>query len=269
MKLSGSGREGVVGLCPSVCARIVSLGGVKINAVVTTTPDDHFAAGPHGRLTASGRGRVGACPSPTVVGAGRRWRHAVSPTGVQRAALISSAPDDHFIASPHCCGNGSAGRRAGSADGCPTVGNGIISSTGVQIGKAAVISTPDDHFAAGPHCRVTGSAIEAEAGGCPTVGNGIISPAAVQMAEPVTISAPDDHFAASPHCRVIRSGSRRIGEAGRTPSVVRAGIGRIRYHRKRVVGAYCRHCHRRLRFRSRSSGGLGPAFAFGQMRCCQ
>src|SRR5439155_771282 len=155
--------------------------GGGINAVVTTTPDDHFAAGPHGRVTASGRGRVGACPSPTVVGAGRRWRHAVSPTGVQRAALISSAPDDHFIASPHCCGNGSAGRRAGSADGCPTVGNGIISSTGVQIGEAAVISTPDDHFAAGPYCRVIFSASGrvGGTGGCPRVVSDIIPQAGV------------------------------------------------------------------------------------------
>jgi hypothetical protein len=135
--------------------------------------------------------------------------------------------------------------RAGGAGSCPTVSAGIVSPAGVQI--AAIISAPDDHFAAGPHCRVlvSGSGRAGGAGSCPTVGAGIVSPAGVQIA--AIKSAPNDHFAAGPHCRVKISGSGRAGGAGGCPRVVGAAR-RTSYHRKCVVRAYCRHCHRHLRF---------------------
>jgi hypothetical protein len=61
-------------------------------------PDNHLAVSvsPHCFVRASGSGRIsraGWCPT---VGAG-----VVSPTGVQIAAAVVSAPDNHFSASPH------------------------------------------------------------------------------------------------------------------------------------------------------------------------
>ena len=49
-------------------------------------------------------------------------------------ALATAAPDDHFAASPHCRVRLSGIGRIGGAGGCPTVGAGIVSSAGVQIG---------------------------------------------------------------------------------------------------------------------------------------
>ena len=99
--------------------------------------------------------------------------------------------------------------RVGGAGGCPTVGDGVVSSAGVEMVAVAVPSAPDDHFAAGPDCRVTisGSGRVGGAGGCPTVGDGIISAAGVQIAAAGT-AAPDDHFAAGPDCRVTIFGLR-------------------------------------------------------------
>src|SRR5207253_5948159 len=77
----------------------------------------------------------------------------VSAAGVQEAAAVVSAPDDHFAASPGCCVMVSASGRIDGAGGCPTVCAGIISSAGVQR-VAAGQSAPDDHFTAGPDCRV-------------------------------------------------------------------------------------------------------------------
>jgi len=98
LKLSGSGREGVVGLCPSVCARIVSLGGVKINAVVTTTPDDHFAAGPHGRVTALAAGALVLVPAQLSSAQGGGGGTQYLPPVFN--ALLSSAPPQTIISLP-------------------------------------------------------------------------------------------------------------------------------------------------------------------------
>ena len=45
---------------------------------------------------------------------------------------VSSAPDDHFAAGPHCRVTISAIGRVGGAGGCPTIGAGIVSPAGVQ-----------------------------------------------------------------------------------------------------------------------------------------
>src|SRR5207247_3167201 len=93
---------------------IVSPAGVK-KAAIKSTPDDHFAAGPHCRVTVSASGRAGGAGRCPTVGAG-----IVSPAGVQKAA-IKSTPDDHFAAGPHCRLTVSAGGRVGGARWSPRV----------------------------------------------------------------------------------------------------------------------------------------------------
>ena len=97
---SGSGRVGSAGSCPTIGARIVSSAGVKCCHVPPQTIISvpvHTAVCP---VSASGRvGGAGGCPT---VGAG-----IVSAAGVQEAVVISSAPDNHFTASPDCRVRGS------------------------------------------------------------------------------------------------------------------------------------------------------------------
>src|SRR5207253_5813454 len=70
MLVSGIGRVGGGGGCPTVGAGIISPAGVQIAADTSSAPDDHFAAGPDCRVTVSGSGRVGkAGGCPCVVGA--------------------------------------------------------------------------------------------------------------------------------------------------------------------------------------------------------
>ena len=114
----------------------------KWSADYRSTPDDHFTAGPHCRVTASGIGRVGGAGGCPTVGAG-----IVSPAGVQNRRRHHSAPDDHFAAGPHCRVTLSGRGRVGGAGGCPTIGAGIVSPAGVQIRPASyppqtIISLP-------------------------------------------------------------------------------------------------------------------------------
>src|SRR4029079_5433636 len=82
----------------------------------------------------------------------------VSPTDVEIINEISSAPDNHFAASPHCRVIYSGFRRVGSAGGCPAIRAGIIPSAGVYL-EIFIRSAPDDHFATSPHCRVRNSGV--------------------------------------------------------------------------------------------------------------
>ena len=50
VKLSGSGRVGGAGGCPTIRARIVSPASVQEVTAVISTPDDHFTAGPDCRV---------------------------------------------------------------------------------------------------------------------------------------------------------------------------------------------------------------------------
>jgi hypothetical protein len=95
---------------------------------------------------------------------------------------VSSAPDDHLSAGPHCRVIVPGRWRIDRARGCPTVCAGAVSPAGVHQGAAAD-SAPDDHFAARPYRSVSVSGIGRVdgAGGCPTVGGGIISPAGVNI----------------------------------------------------------------------------------------
>ena len=112
----------------------------------SSTPDDHFTAGPHCRVTESGSGRVGRAGGCPTIRAG-----IVSPAGVQERQLRSSStPDDHFTAGPHCRVIGSGRGRVGRAGGCPTIRAGIVSPAGVQIADSHHIH-PRRSF----HCRST------------------------------------------------------------------------------------------------------------------
>jgi len=108
---------------------------------------------------------------------------AVSAAGVHVAGVVLSAPDDHLTAgsSPHCRVTDSGSGSAGNAGGCPTIGGGIVSTSGVKIDAKRHTSTPHDHLAASPHCRVTLSGIGGAGGGGrrPTIGVGIVSTSGV------------------------------------------------------------------------------------------
>ena len=113
--LSGSGRVGGAGGCPTIGAGIVSPAGVQIaNAV--SAPDDHFAAGPHCRVTVSGSGRVGRAGGRPTIGVG-----IVSAAGVQTAEAVN--PPQTIISLPvqtAVCTIRGVGR-VGGAGGRPTI----------------------------------------------------------------------------------------------------------------------------------------------------
>ena len=92
----------------------------------------------------------------------------VSAACVQALAIIS-APDDHFVASPHRRVTISCRGRIGSAGGGPTIGAGIVSPAGVE--GAATVAAPDDHFTASPDCCMGASRSRCvgDAGGCPRI----------------------------------------------------------------------------------------------------
>ena len=74
--------------------------------VISSTPDDHFTAGPDCRVTVSATGRVGQVGGCPTIRAG-----IVSPTGVRVGPDSDpSAPNDHFTASPDRGVTGSGNR---------------------------------------------------------------------------------------------------------------------------------------------------------------
>ena len=159
-------------------------------------------------MSVSGSGRVshdGCCPT-----IGNR---IVSPTGVQIAAKVTSAPNDHFAAGPDRRMAEPGSGSVGDVRGCPSVRAGIVSAAGDSP------SAPNDHFAASPHsCGRRDHRRVSCARRYPTVRIRIISAAGVEIAN-VVRSAPDDHFAAGPNRRVLASGSGRTGGTGRYPTV--------------------------------------------------
>jgi hypothetical protein len=213
VKVAGSIHAGD---CPTVGAGIVPTATIQIGSV-SSTPNDHLAAGPHCRVMVSSSRHVRRASRCPTISAGN-----VSPTSVQKvigAIKKIPAPDDHFAPGPHCRVTGSYRGRIGRASRCPTIGARIVSLAGVQIVGTIVLSAPDDHFAAGPHCRVTNSGRPAAgAGGRPTVGAGIVSPTGVEN-EAAALSAPDDHLAPGPHCSMKESGSGRVSGADGCPTI--------------------------------------------------
>src|SRR6266436_153564 len=81
---------------------------------------------------------------------------------------ISSAPGDHFTASPDRHVIAAHQGTEGSRD--PTICGGIVSPACVQS-SVAVISAKDDHFASGPDCRVvvSGGGRVGEVSSCPGI----------------------------------------------------------------------------------------------------
>ena len=65
---------------------------------------------------------------------------------------MSSAPDDHFAAGPHCRVKVSGSGRAGGAGRCPTVGAGIVSPAGVE--NAAAVGPPQTIISLPVHTAV-------------------------------------------------------------------------------------------------------------------
>ena len=220
---SASGRVGSARWSPRVIGarrrqlRAVSAAGVQRADEILSAPDDHLAASPHCRVTSAASGRAGGAGGCPAVGAGIIPAASIISAA---SAVVHSAPNDHFAAGPDCRVKGSCRGRADGAGGCPTVGAGIISPTGVQTDGSATNSAPDDHFTASPHCRVIRSRSRrvVGAGGCPTVSAGIVFAASVEIISAIP-SAPDDHFAAGPHCCVKLSGGGRVGGAGRCPTI--------------------------------------------------
>src|SRR4029450_13372541 len=124
---------------------------VKVKTIKRiSAPDDHFAAGPHCRVTVgSGFGRVGGTWSrPSVAD------RIVSTARIEQSvgAAITAAPDNHFAAGPDCCVPPSGSGRSDGAGGCPTVGAGVLPSAGIEIHAGVLPAAPDDHFTAGPDC---------------------------------------------------------------------------------------------------------------------
>ena len=179
VSVSGRGRVAGAGSRPTVGARIISPAGIQI-AAVRSAPDDHFSAGPDCRVARSGVGRVAGAGGHPTVGA-----RIISPAGIKIARQSFTAPDDHLAlaAGPHRRVRFSCSRRVGRAGRCPTIGGGIISSSGIQRGDEEIRSSPPhDHFAASPHCRVPLPANGGVGGAscCPTVGARIIFPAGIK-----------------------------------------------------------------------------------------
>src|SRR5207244_2210117 len=137
VNLPASGRVGKAGGCPTVGGRMISAAGVEICADIDSTADGHFAADPPCGVRRSSSGRSGKGGwSPGVIGAGRERLRAVSAAVVQKATVAPSAPDDHLAPGPYCRVEFSATGCAGAAGGCPTIGAGIISAAGIEIGSA-------------------------------------------------------------------------------------------------------------------------------------
>src|SRR5206468_2627177 len=129
------------GRSPIIHAWIVSPTRVQIRTGISS-PDDHLTAGPDGRKILSANRRVGGAGGYPTVGGG-----IVSPTGVQIAAAIMSAPDDHFSASPHCCVAHPGSGSVGCAGRCPRIINASVWA-GRYWGKRILIAllSPSPEF---------------------------------------------------------------------------------------------------------------------------
>ena len=185
MKPPAIGGVGGADGCPTVCAGIVSPAGIPVVVIISSAPDDHFAAGPDCRVKPARSGRVdGAGGCPTI-------RHRiVSPAGVQKRPplfppqMIISLPVQTAV----CQYRPSGALMVLVAIQVSVLG---LYLPPVLRGGKAKISAPDNHFSAGPDRRVivSGSGRVGGAGGGPTVSAGIVSAACVQT-EPGPLRHP-------------------------------------------------------------------------------
>jgi len=206
---------------PSVRIRIVSSAAVGIiERLIDATPDNHFTAGPDCRVSNSAKRHIDKTSRhPTVVSG------TISAASVQVGMVrdrVSSTPDDHFAARPHCRVVPSCGRRARSRGSRPAVGARVVSPTSIKVAITTTSnSAPDNQLAARPDRRVIGSCGRciSGAGRCPTVGYRIVSAASVQKLAGRGEPAPDNQLATCPHRALTASCLRCVGGAGRCPSV--------------------------------------------------
>ena len=210
----GTRRIGGASRHPSICTGIVLTARVEIT-IITTTPDDHFAASPHCGMPVSPRGGIGnAGICPTVrngiifAATVKKAKRATEP--------IPSTPDNHFAAGPDCRVAGSGIRRIGSSGRCPGIRAGIVFSTCIEGKAYEVDAAPDNHLAASPYCGmvVSASGRIGGAGSGPTVRDRIVFPAGI-----VSVATPDNHFATGPNSCVAGSRIGRASGTGVDPSI--------------------------------------------------
>src|SRR5437868_4567544 len=224
----GSSSGSVDDACtrPTIRGGTVSAAGVERTLILTVpAPHDHFIAGPNCCVVVSARRDINdtrRCPTVCI-----RIVPAAG-VGVARRTNGSSAPDDHFTATPNCCVRRSTLRRVSRASSYPTIAGWIVSAASVQRKpRAEGITSPDDHFGTSPHCRVivSGGGRVDDASAHPAICGGIVSPAGA-----VISTAPDDHFAASPDRLVICPASTAVsypvvGFRIVSSAVIEVGIG--------------------------------------------
>src|SRR5207237_1025917 len=102
---------------PTVGRGIVSAASIQIVRLISSTPDDHFTAGPF-RCVRPPRGRriYGAGSYPTI----RAW--IVSSAAVEMpVGIVVPAPDDHFATGPYCDMTPARVGRVRSRSGSPSV----------------------------------------------------------------------------------------------------------------------------------------------------
>src|SRR5205823_13621122 len=84
---------------------------------IISSPQHHFTAAPHGRLS-----RLAIRRSVGVGGSSPTIASVISPAAVQILEIvILSAPDDHFTAGPDCRVTEPGCGRVGGAGGCPSI----------------------------------------------------------------------------------------------------------------------------------------------------
>ena len=200
-------RSGVGGLCA------VSPAGVQRGGV-SSTPDDHFAAGPDCRVRATARGRVGGAGGCPTVRTGIEFAAAVEiHSGFHPPQTIISLPV-HTAE----CWNRPSGTLV-MLVAVQAVRARIVTAASIQ--KILVIpSAPDDHLAAGPDCRMIGSAGgrvgNARCG--PTIGARIVSPAG-RSTENRRQIRPRRSFRYRSRSPYDDFGLGRVGEVGRNPTI--------------------------------------------------
>src|SRR5205814_8379856 len=125
---------------------IVPAAGVQIVHVITSTPNNHLAAGPERGVRESRDRCVHSFGRGPTIRCG-----IVSSASVKDAVTTASysAPDDHLTASPHSRVIISRDRHVDHAGSGPSVAGGIVPAAAVQI-RVIVTPTPDNHLDARP-----------------------------------------------------------------------------------------------------------------------
>src|SRR5206468_4085765 len=139
--ISGRGRIDEGGENPTIRGRIISTAGIcNIERFIHTAPDDHFAASTYCRVTDPAERNVGEPRRRPIIGVG-----IVPAAGVQRVRAITSAPHNHFVASPQRTVDVSSNTCVRSAGRLhPSIGSRIVYPAGIKMAvTTAANSTPN------------------------------------------------------------------------------------------------------------------------------